>query len=660
MGIRPKIFLIFFAFGIVPMLVLVYINYLNGVGAVEVVLRGDVEREATEIARDAEARQRAQETGLVTLARSASLREYVRGTQQQRPPVASSAPNPSLTSKATDATDPRAAGAEAAAATTVPDGVRVDVGAFLLHNRYYAAITCLNVERRVLFRVEPDAQASDGGAGLSYRTLAFPPNINVDERVWSVAGQAPLLRSALTRERSGVIMRYTVPVFTEAEGGSAGRGALVAELKVDALVREAAGSLAEFNAETMRRTAEPELPPRTVVAIDSKGNIIYHTNDALRFQPVGSAMPTFKPVADRMLATESGSAFYDSTAGSRWLAAYRRVAPLDISLAVSGNYSLAVGGLRRSGLLNLIISVLIGVLTSIILTLVVGRMARSIERVTKGAVAIAGGQLDQRIEVRSNDETRLLAESFNKMSNQLGEQIAHEAEMRQFQSFFRLSAMMTHDLKNAIAALSLIVRNMEKRFHHEEFRADAMQSLMLATDKLRVLVAKLSGPVESLSGEYKRPQPTDLIPIIERVMAMTATPAGATHQVEARLAPSLIAYVDGERIERVVENLIINAVEAMGTQSGRLRVEAGHAGDDKVFFSVADTGPGMSQEFINKRLFRAFATTKKRGVGLGLYTCREVVRAHGGQIDVESREGSGTCFRVVLPSGLDHKSYGSL
>ncbi len=58
----------------------------------------------------------------------------------------------------------------------------------------------------------------------------------------------------------------------------------------------------------------------------------------------------------------------------------------------------------------------------------------------------------------------------------------------------------------------------------------------------------------------------------------------------------------------------------------------------------------MSAEFIKKRLFRPFATRKPKGVGLGLYTCREVVRANGGTIEVESAEGSGTTFRVVLAS----------
>jgi signal transduction histidine kinase len=156
--------------------------------------------------------------------------------------------------------------------------------------------------------------------------------------------------------------------------------------------------------------------------------------------------------------------------------------------------------------------------------------------------------------------------------------------------------------------------------------------------------------VETLSGEYKRPRPHDLVPIIKRVLAATAEPVRSLHEIETRLPPSLTASVDAERIEKVVENLVLNAIEAMSTKKGKLTVEAGPEGTDEVFFSVADTGPGMSEEFQRTRLFRPFKTTKSKGVGLGLYTCREVVKAHGGHIDAESQKGVGTCFRVVLPS----------
>jgi signal transduction histidine kinase len=137
---------------------------------------------------------------------------------------------------------------------------------------------------------------------------------------------------------------------------------------------------------------------------------------------------------------------------------------------------------------------------------------------------------------------------------------------------------------------------------------------------------------------------------LQRVLAQLAEPVGGALKIEVKLPASLFALTDAERIEKVIENLVLNAVEAMPGKSGKLTVEAGPANGGKVFFSISDTGKGMSSEFIQQRLFRPFATTKSRGVGLGLYTCREVVRANGGTIEVESKEGSGTTFRVVLAS----------
>jgi signal transduction histidine kinase len=112
---------------------------------------------------------------------------------------------------------------------------------------------------------------------------------------------------------------------------------------------------------------------------------------------------------------------------------------------------------------------------------------------------------------------------------------------------------------------------------------------------------------------------------------------------------------------KVIENLIINAIEAMAEKRGTLTIAAGQTEDGKPFFSVMDTGEGMSPRFIEERLFRPFATTKKKGVGLGLYTCREVVQANGGFIHVDSRQGAGTTFKVVLPSAaIDERGYEQL
>ncbi len=116
------------------------------------------------------------------------------------------------------------------------------------------------------------------------------------------------------------------------------------------------------------------------------------------------------------------------------------------------------------------------------------------------------------------------------------------------------------------------------------------------------------------------------------------------------LPPTLFALVDAGRIEEVIENLVLNALEAMGQQSGTLTVEAESLPSGAAMFAISDTGPGMSRTFIDNRLFRPFSTTKKNGIGLGLYACREVIQASAGSIEVQSVEGAGTTFRVVLPS----------
>ena len=645
MGIRPKLLLILTAIGIVLLLVLSFVNYRSGARALETEMLGELQREALVIGRDMAGRLREHEDALIALSRSPSLRAYVRGEMQ--PTDASTSSARPLSGQATP---PRAdnspASAQPSADEEMPKEIQGEVRAFIQSGaNYYVAVTCLNVRRQPLFRAELQSRERT----VRFQTRDFlSASVQADDRVWSVADQAPL-RSGVLHESFGSILRYTIPVFVGEETGAGERGALIVDLKLDTLLDEAAGTINDL---WLSHSTDLPLPPHLVVILDRADTVLYHTNTAFKYQPAERALPpSFNSITNEMKEGRDGWQYYYSAEGHRWLAAYRPLAPLALSVAVAGDYSFAVLGLRWMSWVSVGLIVLLGGLMLLLLWLSLRRTARSIERVTEGAVAIAGGKLDERIEVRSSDETRLLAESFNAMTERLREQIAHEAETRQFESFMRLSAILTHDLKNSILALSLLVSNMKERFHREDFREDALLSLTEATDNLRALVARLSEPVRSLSGEFKRPRPVDLIPVIKRVTARIIEPANLPHEVEIALPSSLVAVADGERIERVFENLLLNALEAMGTEKGRLKVEAGVAEEGFVFFSVSDTGPGMTEEFQRTKLFRPFTTTKKKGVGLGLYTCRELVRALGGRVEVQSERGSGTTFRVVLPSG---------
>jgi signal transduction histidine kinase len=109
-------------------------------------------------------------------------------------------------------------------------------------------------------------------------------------------------------------------------------------------------------------------------------------------------------------------------------------------------------------------------------------------------------------------------------------------------------------------------------------------------------------------------------------------------------------------MQKVVVNLVLNASEALG-QDGCIQVSTSRFGD-ALGLVVSDNGRGMSAEFVKSSLFQPFKTTKAQGLGIGLYHSRKIVEAHGGRIEVESEEGRGSTFRVLLPasSGVDFRS----
>jgi len=359
-----------------------------------------------------------------------------------------------------------------------------------------------------------------------------------------------------------------------------------------------------------------------VIVTDRSGNTLYQSNRSMEHVPSG--------------------AYYQ--------VAYAPLPRLNATIAVGRNSAALLSPARKWGIAGFGLALLIALVGAFVLERHVRSRSKGIARVTEDVSAIAKGELDRRIILQSSDDARGLADNINVVTERLRAQIAREEESRQFESFIRISAMLTHDLKNAIEGLSLTVGNMERHFDNPQFRTDALKGLTTATDKLKALVLRLSRPLTSLSGEHRRPGNIDLIPIIQRVLATTAEPSRGKHSIVTRLPPSLYALADPVRIEEVIENLVLNALEAMTAKGGTLTVEAGHNENGMPQFSVSDTGRGMSQSFIGTRLFRPFSTTKRTGIGLGLYTCREVIKASGGTIDVDSVEGAGTTFRVVLPS----------
>ena len=629
---RSRTFLTFVLFCVLPLLLISGANFFVNLRSSKSHLREELNHELAATTRSFETLLQQRKDEIETLAESTALRSYMRAASIAMHVHAGQSTPQQREASANGTVQP---------ADNELNQTKSMIASLLRAQHGYALIAAFSPSHEPIFVAEaPPAQAGD----IVFRTRDLRTNqIQLNDAAWTTQ-KDQINCSIVSVASAGKILRCSAAVInSETENA---HGALVADLRLDSVIASAAGPLESSLAENQNSSHRSAM----VVVIDAQGDIVYHTNAALKHQPARPSMPNFAPIETEMIAGHTGTNSYTSAEGDEWLAVYAPLLENKLSLAVARDYSLASRDARRYGWLGIVLAILIGSAAAFFLTNYYQRRTESIDRVAAGVGEIVKGKLDHRIELLSSDDLRPLADKVGLVTRQLREQLAREAESRQFQSFVRLSAVLTHDLKNAIEALSLIVNNMEQHFEKEEFRVDAMRSLTAATDKLRALVARLSGPVNTLSGEHKRPRPVDLIPILKRVITMNAEPARAQHEIKINLPDSLIALVDADRMDKVMENLIINALEAMGDKRGTLTIAAGETEDNKPFYSVSDTGEGMSEAFIAQRLFHPFATTKRKGVGLGLYTCREVVTANGGRIDVESRQGSGTTFRVVLPS----------
>ncbi len=626
MPFRPKLLLTFLALGLTPFLLLAIVNYWSVVRVAEAELEKTQKRDLDHFTRAITDFLAGDKSELSKLSRSKPLRAHLESGHQ-----VDAAGGQSIAK-------PRQPGDHTA---SLPIELRALVSSILNSRTHFSGIALFdNNKQPLLFAEQREGETSEP----EFHTKDFLPTLaKPDERVW--AGPPGVRNSSVSVGSSGAVTVLTAPILADGQEQSERLGALVAELRLDQVFVDAGRD----------NTAGTSAFSNIFIVLDRSGKILYHTNQAVTNQPVAAAMPYFSPVANRMASSESGKASFTGANGASFSTLYVRLPALDLFIARASNQDEALADARQTGKMSLVAAVLLGVLGATLLTLYWQTKSRGIERVSKGVEAIAQGKLDHRIDLRSRDDLKPLADNLELMTKQLREQIARDEESRQFQSFVRLSAVLTHDLKNAIEALSLTVSNMERHSENPEFRADAMKTLRGATENLRGLVARLSNPVMTLSGEHKLPRPVDLVPMLRRVISMTAGAESGPHKIDIKLPESLLALADVERMDKVVENLIINAREAMIWKNGTITIEAGTTTEGRPFFSISDTGEGMSRNFIEERLFHPFATTKKRGVGLGLYTCREVVRANGGSIKVNSEEGVGTTFLVVLPPAQTDK-----
>jgi C4-dicarboxylate-specific signal transduction histidine kinase len=219
----------------------------------------------------------------------------------------------------------------------------------------------------------------------------------------------------------------------------------------------------------------------------------------------------------------------------------------------------------------------------------------------------------------------------------------------------QLTASIAHEIKqpvatarnNARAALNFLARQPPELGDVRE----ALSCIVGDVDRAGDIIDRIRDHIKKSPPRKAR---FDLNVTINEVLVLARSAINKNGvSVQTRLAEGLLP-VHGDRVQlqQVVLNLILNAVEAMGSVEARerdLRISTEPNQPGGVLLAVRDSGPGIDPENL-ERVFEAFYTTKSSGVGMGLSICRSIIDAHGGRLWADVNEPRGAAFRFTLPA----------
>lgn len=330
-----------------------------------------------------------------------------------------------------------------------------------------------------------------------------------------------------------------------------------------------------------------------------------------------------------------------------------------LGVLLIGNSQRSVVTLERHILWLAIGVAAIGLLFGLLLSWwAAARVTRPVQKLAAGAREVADGNWNTRVVVRGRDEVGQLAESFNQMTQQLVDQRERLVQSERVAAWREVARRLAHELKNPLFPLQTTVENLQKASgqnpeQFEEVFRESTGILLSEIENLKAIVGRFSDFA-------KMPQPelatVDLNEVVRNVEKLFEAQFGAVGRPpitpELHLAENLPKIqADATLLRRAVENLILNAMDAMPA-GGVLMLKTSN-GDGDVHLEVSDTGTGLTPEE-TERIFTPYYTTKQHGTGLGLAIVQAIVADHGGRISVESESGVGTAFHVELPTRPPH------
>ena len=288
------------------------------------------------------------------------------------------------------------------------------------------------------------------------------------------------------------------------------------------------------------------------------------------------------------------------------------------------------------------------------------RITEPITRLIGYTEQLARGNLQARVDIRTNDEIAVLADSFNKMAEDLGESNRRLIKAEKDAAWQEMARQVAHEIKNPLTPIMLSAQQLRKAHEdrHPEFDEILSASVNTIIDQCEGLRRIASDFAAYARFPDRKIAPHDVAELVSGAVDMyrgrVQTDVSVTCEVKTPEGTKIL--VDKDEVGRVFLNLFNNAMEAMD-DGGRLFVEA-KLGEDNgksvVEIQVADTGRGIP-DADRARLFEPYFSTRTGGTGLGLAICQRIILEYGGKIGARSKVGEGTTFTITLPLAPEGK-----
>ncbi|MBM3501977.1 MAG: sensor histidine kinase, partial [Armatimonadetes bacterium] len=257
--------------------------------------------------------------------------------------------------------------------------------------------------------------------------------------------------------------------------------------------------------------------------------------------------------------------------------------------------------------------------------------------------AVAEGDLDTALDVRSGDEFQMLAQDFNAMAARLREYQQQE----RLALVGRMAASIIHDVRNPLSSLTVATRLLSEKELPEAQRREVGERALAQAGRILSMLQEILDFTRTGKTDINR-RPENLRQILaDMEYGLTTQCAARGVSLSLEAMPDCTVPADREKLQRALSNIALNGCE-VSAPGDALTIRARCDGEE-VVVEVADNGPGIPPE-IADRLFEPFATYgKAHGTGLGLAITRAIVEAHGGSVEARNRPEGGATFSIRLP-----------